>query len=406
MGPKKPCDSSARCRSAVRSATAGRPSPGVLLQAEGEGDDYYRGRARTDERGRFEFHVNPGQVYLIAVIHARWAAVPRADLSVRPDTPVERIDLQLLPSATWLHGQLTVGPEKKPWADQTVTLIVRGPDQESQGPSIPRWATTDAEGKYSFTIGPGKYTLWVDSDQRVEKKFTVTDQKELVYDFHAPRKQRGPTTVHVVDQGNPSRPGVPGTPVPGAKVIGVCTSSLQGDLEATTNDNGWFRVERWLGKLNLYAFSKDGKRAGSATIGPDDAEVTIALQPAGGAKGQVIDQSNGRPVANRAVSYAVFYWFDKPEGVGTTCLGDGVTTDAEGRFAITNLVPGIEYQMDMELSQETKPDDRGRNTDRLGNVTAKSGETVDLGAVKFRRDFRGASCWTWYWATMSPATIA
>ena len=98
------------------------------------------------------------------MIDPRWAAVPRADLSVRPDTPVEGIDLQLLPSATWLHGQLTTGPEKKPWAGQSVTLIQRGPEQESDEPSIPRWATADAKGKYAFTIGPGKYALWVGSD--------------------------------------------------------------------------------------------------------------------------------------------------------------------------------------------------------------------------------------------------
>ena len=57
------------------------------------------------------------------------------------------------------------------------------------------------------------------------------------------------------------------------------------DLEATTNDKGWFRVERGLEKMVVFAHSKDNKLAGSVTISGNDIEATVQSCPPAWPKG-------------------------------------------------------------------------------------------------------------------------
>ena len=188
-------------------------------------------------------------------------------------------------------------------------------------------------------------------------------------------------TVRVVDRSDPPRR------VPRAVVVGVYVSSMSHvHLEATTNDEGWFRVERWLDKMIVYAFSKDKKLAGSVNVSGDDAEVTIPVQPVGTAKGQLIDQATGQPAADRMIpgEAPYHYQISNQAGLSIHYLAVSSRTDAEGRFKIANLVPDIEYELSVPLFKVPDPLEVHRY-DRLGKVTAKSGETVDLGAVKFRR---------------------
>ena len=371
-------------RGQVRHAD-GSPGAGILIEADGRGRslDGFFGRTWTDDKGRFEIRVNPDLVYAFTVGDAHWAAPGRAGIAVRPDTPVDGIDFQLLQTATRLRGQLTLESENKLWAGQTVTLIQRGPDPTSGGRGILRHAqaTTDAEGQYVFNVGPGQYRIEA-ADSSAGQTLTVTDQKELVCNLHIPHKQRGMITVRVVDQGDPPRP------VPSAHVVGVCVSSMShANLEATTNDQGWFRVERWLDKMIVYARSKDNKLAGSLTITAGDAEVTVRLQPVGAVKGQVIDQATGLWAADRRIRGDASYRYELPNNaaMSSTYLSGGARTDAEGRFEITGLVPGLEYQLSAALFKDTDRVGRDRN-DPLAKVTVKGGEAVDLGIVKFRRD--------------------
>jgi hypothetical protein len=210
----------------------------------------------------------------------------------------------------------------------------------------------------------------------------VTDEKEVLCDLHAPRKPAGPITVHVVDSSNPPRP------VPHAQVVGVSISSMNhADLEATTNDEGWFRVDRALDKMIVYANSKDHKLAGSLTITPDDREITISLFPAGSAKGQLIDAPTGKVLPNRPVHFQVFYRYELPNisGMSSSRVAASTKTDAEGRFEITGLTPGQTYQMSAPVRSETDPV-QDQMAASLGSMTARSGETIDVGIVKFRGD--------------------
>ncbi len=361
-------------RGQVRHAD-GRAAVGILIQAAGSGQasDGFRGQTWTDDNGRFEIRVNPELVYLFTVDDSRWTAAPRDGIAVRPNTPVDGIDFQLQKTSTRLHGQLTVGPEKKPWPGQTVMLTQRGSgsSQESWNSRISRRAITDAEGKYAFAVCPGTYTIA--AAETDEQRITVTDQRELVANFQEPRRQRGMITVRVVDQSNPPRP------VPRARVVGESVSSMShARLEATTNGEGWFRVERWLDNMIIYASSKDKKLAGTMTITANDAEITVPLQPVGAAKGRLIDAATGRTMADREMRCWVSYHYEKPANMGSSYLAASARTDAEGRFEIPGLTPGLEYEF-----SAADPTEKHRY-DTIGKMTVKSGQTLDLGDVKFR----------------------
>ena len=168
--------------------------------------------------------------------------------------------------------------------------------------------------------------------------------------------------------------------------MGVSVSCMwHGNLEATTNDKGWFRVERALDKMIVYANNKDKTLAGSLTISGDDTEITIPIQPTGSAKGQLIDAPTGKIAANRPIRLEVFYHYELPNksGFGSSWLAASTKTDAEGRFEITGLTPDQTYQMSVPMYKEGDPI-QDQHSDRIGAVTAKSGETVNLGILKFR----------------------
>ncbi len=368
----------------------GRPAAGIEVKASGAGFQFdgFRKDMQTDERGRFEFHADPDQIYLIVVNDPKWAAPPRDGIVVRPDMPVNGIDFQLQP-ATLIHGQVTIGPANKPlkWS---VSLYQYGADENSMPadkklpnpahsnlyvqPLVVRWVTTDADGRYEFHVGPGKYDLRGPSAAAIEK-FDITDQKELMFNFHTPRPERGPVAGRVVTEETPPQP------VPGAQVTGVPRGGAgHAGLEVTTDSNGDFRTERWLDKMTVYARSKDGTLAGVVEISEDAEQITIPVSRLASAKGRLIDAESGQPLADRNIGYGIRIYDNGRFGPFRDSFGGSVKTDAEGRFSLRGLVVGQEYSLSVPLHKETDPESQHR-WQTVGTVTAKAAETVDLGDV-------------------------
>ena len=97
----------------------GRPAAGILVAVQG---GEYPGESTTNDMGQFEIRVAPNGIYSFVVTDDRFVAPPVLDIAVKPDTPLDGIDLELLKSATRLHGRLTLGPDKKPWPGQSVNM--------------------------------------------------------------------------------------------------------------------------------------------------------------------------------------------------------------------------------------------------------------------------------------------
>jgi hypothetical protein len=96
----------------------------------------------------------------------------------------------------------------------------------------------------------------------------------------------------------------------------------------------------------------------------------VTLKPCGSLKGQLVDK-NGNPVMNALVVLQRNNYGGNPN---TWSARSGKT----GEFKIDGLVPGESYNGKLGAQSA-----RGYV---IRNVTAKAGETVDLGEVKVRDD--------------------
>jgi hypothetical protein len=133
---------------------------------------------------------------------------------LRMGDPVRTVKLVLRP-ATRVHGTLTIGKERRPGANQPVTLIQRDDDNYSKLPEderlprvrhlamdIPFLAITDDQGRFEFNAAPGPYVIGIGrvalfalaAADKVEAvfrdrpaAFEINDQKEIPIDLHCDR---------------------------------------------------------------------------------------------------------------------------------------------------------------------------------------------------------------------------
>jgi hypothetical protein len=81
-----------------------------------------------------------------------------------------------------------------------------------------------------------------------------------------------------------------------------------------------------------------------------------------------------RPVADREITYGIRIWHAEPEK--SACMDAfraSVKTDANGRFTLTQLVPGQTYHLNVTLD--------GRSSRDAGKVTPKDLAPVQLGDI-------------------------
>ena len=375
----------------------GRPAAGIQVSADGAGynTDGFHESTKTNADGRFEFHANPEQLYMVAVDDSKWAAAARMGIVVHTDTPVDNVDFRLQP-ATTIRGRVTLGPDNKPLAKQNMMLLQNGsnnldPAIKGKLPNpansnhcvqtqMVRWASTDEQGNYAFFVGPGKYVLR-GPDNSPNREFSITAEKSLSFDFHAPRPDRGLISGRVVLQQDKTQP------VADAEIVGITrVMSSHADLAVAADRQGRFRAERWLDKMLLHATSKDGKLAGMIEITGDDKDVTIPLQPTTSAEGRLLDEKSGKPLRNREIQYGVRIYDLKSDGTPSGCsssrFGGTVRTDSDGRFKVAGLMIDAKYDFDVPDQEGEQPE--GRTWQQAGNVTVKNADAIQLGDLKLR----------------------
>ncbi len=174
----------------------GQPAAGILLQAEGHGgsDLYCRETARTRGDGSFEFHLDPGQSYLVAVTDEHWSAPSLKGMVMREG--MQRNDLLFtLGKGTLIEGTVYHKATGKPLAKTTVTFVEMGADIDGKDltgdplsvsgtETLVRWVSTDDEGRYTIRVGKGRYSVSSASSQDEEKPLLVGDEPGHMRDFH------------------------------------------------------------------------------------------------------------------------------------------------------------------------------------------------------------------------------
>jgi protocatechuate 3,4-dioxygenase beta subunit/thiol-disulfide isomerase/thioredoxin len=336
----------------------GRPAEGVLVVVEGNGagDAVFHGAVRTGADGRYSLKVNSEQAYIITASKDDQAAAYRAGLVVRAGRPVEGVDLVLGP-ATRVRGRVTVGKEGRPVADTSISVVIdkgqipeelrRKDDPYYRSVSMDVWGQTDKDGLYEFLLGPGEYEIRGPArTEPVKLKIPANNLPvEIVRDFRMPRPEAGPLSIQVVD--------AQGRPVAGAIVNGGYTASqaTRWFHEQRTDAQGRLRTERSLDPLVLHARTADGKLAGVARIDAEAAEARIVIGPVSTATGRLMD-TEGKALAQRELAYGIRIYYGEP-GISAFSrnFGGNITTDAQGRFRLSGLVPGETYDVDLKLDE-------------------------------------------------------
>jgi beta-lactamase regulating signal transducer with metallopeptidase domain len=153
----------------------GRPAANVIVVAEGRGDTVHLCRASTETAadGTYRLDVYPDQTYIVTVRDADWSA-SRLGITVGVDQPASDVDLALT-EGTLIHGRMTwEDSEDRPVAGELVLLLFEDAQlpkrieramlsgywkQNFEAVVHHRAAVTDADGRYSFRVGPGDYAI-------------------------------------------------------------------------------------------------------------------------------------------------------------------------------------------------------------------------------------------------------
>jgi RNA polymerase sigma factor (sigma-70 family) len=365
----------------------GRPAAGIVVEAAGAGPAVHNEHAQalTWADGSYDMLVHGEEAYVVTVVDDRWAAPSHVGVLVREGRPVGGLDFQLA-EGTIVRGTVTVGTDRRPGKNLWLSLAMRAGEipEDIRKPGDKtyhevrhdRGAGTDAQGRFRFCVGPGKYQL-VGPALTEPVTITVTTQREIVQDFHMPRPEFGRLTGKVVDQD--------GKPVAGAALQGVYGEVVsRGDMEGTTAADGTFEVQRVLVPAVLYARTKDRKAAGLARMDAEQEQVTIRVGPVAEARGRLLN-GQGAVVAGGSVQYGVYvYEGPPPNSPFRVCFGGVVTAGPDGRYTLEGLVPGEEYHVAFEQGPEGP-------WSGLTTVKPTGVETIELGDTAFQEPARPLS---------------
>src|SRR5580704_4287817 len=210
----------------------GTPAPGIAIKVSGAGYDieWFQGRTISRADGRFAIDVYPDEIYMLGVDDKKWGARALDGLVVQRGTPIRTLKFTLQ-SAARVHGRVVEGKDRKPVANQRLSLQQNGRDLGSlQGvklpnpddlgfyvaPSLSLAVATDREGRYEFHVGPGQYTLTGPS-QVTPKNIRILNQAEVTINFESSRPEKGRIIGQVLDAQSRQ-------PVPRATILGIYRS--------------------------------------------------------------------------------------------------------------------------------------------------------------------------------------
>lgn len=356
----------------------GRPAPGIYVQADGtgRGPDDGHDQTRSAADGSYVLEVPPGEAYAVFVDDKDWAAPSRLEVVVGEGWTAANVDFRLSKGTT-LRGRVTIGPDDRPVPKQSLMIEEKGgPPPAEFGEdgdfrhrlvSRRRWTTTDADGRYAFRVATGAYTLY-GPPRTTNPPIAVTDQEEIVHDFHMPRPEFGSIRGRVVVAEREE------TGVAGAKLQIVAKNIRYPLVKVEADADGRFHAERPLDPLVIHARNADGSLAAIVEVETEQAEVYIPLSPTASASGRLLDE-DGNPVANTRLSWGRLVALDSERTIWTNNFAAKVVTDADGRFTLPDLVVGQEYRVTVQ---------RGNFFHQAGFVKPKAPGPIDLGTLQVK----------------------
>lgn len=361
--------------------TSGAPVAEATVTAAGAGYTVDDGRemAVTDQDGAYELLVPPDQIYLVVASAKGLASAPQTGFAVFKGKPVEGKDF-VLRAATRIHGKLVDQETQQPIAGGNVFVYQYGQDLHSMKdvvlpnpensskyvrPSTTYQTKSDAQGQFELFVGDGNFDIRPPQQETVET-FQIAGESERQFVVKTKLSKQVELIGKVQDKST-------NLPLAGATVFGISRSDGGRDWQATTTQNGEFRVMQFPAATYVYAVSADKKLAAIVEVKEKQLSVALNLQPVGTARGRLLLTGTNEPWGGQAVHFGVQVP-DENNQTWSNRFGGRTMTAADGTFELAGLVPGWKYELQMESrSNGTIPG--------LGEVLAQPGEAIQIGDV-------------------------
>lgn len=364
----------------------GKPAAAAVVTVLGDGstDYHFERKVSCDAAGRFELHVDANKAYIALAEQEKDCSAAQLSVCKAGQEP-KPLELRLEP-ATRVFGTLHGVKDAQPIAGHAIHLLLYEKEiydalpAEERSPKDPRTrqiyfelartAVTDERGNFDFFAGRG--THYLRSHNVSSSKLDLSGQKEFELQLTTKEPPQSQLSGRVVHASHPSRP------VPHALV------GLAG-LSAWCDEQGRFSFKRGEVAARLFAQSEDLLFASFMEVGAEDKEVTIPIQPAASARGRIVNKATGKPVP----------WFDLQYGIKITLgpppnhlyqmhYADEVSTDGEGRFVVSGLVPGETYSLQTIVSRMANG--QGGGWRDIGTIQPDRATLVELGDIAISDD--------------------
>ncbi len=359
----------------------GNPAEGFTVHARGAGYGWDGGSDKTEsaEDGSYELRVPPEQIYMVTIDDEQWVADAVPGFAVRSGKPVESVELQLR-KPTRLTGQLKEVPSGDPIGAERVIVYQYGDDLDSiDGATIANpeksrryvrpvkvmTTRTDEDGNYEFLLGNGSYDIRPPRQEKAEN-FEVAGEDQITIDVTTEIQKKVKLvgfTRHRDDE----------SPLSEIKVMGVSQRFSGDDWQAQSDENGAFAVERLREPTYVHATNADKSLSAVSVLAADQDTLELLLEKTGTALGIVLQTDSSEPAGKAKIRYGIRVP-DENNRTWSNRFGGVAVTDSDGQFVLEGLVPGWEYELDLEYREDgTIPS--------LDSVTVEPGEEVDMGEM-------------------------
>jgi len=257
----------------------------------------------------------------------------------------------VLKRSTRIFGKVLNQKNKTPLKGQHVFLQQLGVELSAMGDTVlpnpkksnkwvcPVWqqgASSDEEGAFEFFVAEGSYNLFVSGYDGEE--ILVAQEDELNVDLTLPIEEKQLLTGLVINDKS-------GLPEPGSNLESVSRNFrlTDGDWKAKASDGGKFQVERLPEATMVHAVSADSLRGAIQEIEAEQTSVVLRVAELGNATGRLLTEDGQGPAAGVQLYYGVKVT-DKEGTMFSSRFGKVITTDEDGRFELTGLVPGWQYE--------------------------------------------------------------
>jgi RNA polymerase sigma factor (sigma-70 family) len=398
----------------VRDRVTGKPVAGAVVRAEATvGNPFYQVQTTTDAEGRYRLtglsRGREGQSVSVLALAPEGQPYLGMKQQAGGSASLEPVTLDFrLKKGVWVQGRVTDKATGR--GVQSLLMYYVFEDSLEKGEAqelfIPFQGGdgdySDKEGRFRFVGYPGRGLLGARANGANMEHYRIslgaTDikgGKQIVGALRFPTvplqasawdgdawKEIHPapgtetmTCDFVLDPGRTLQvrvEGPDGKPLQGASVHGQSARLLwSGALPA---EFPLYGLEEGKGRTLLFRHTRKGLAGLREIKGDDSGTVVVRLQPAASVRGRLLND-NGRPW--RHTEMPVRFTLKEQPGWVFEHAREKVRTDADGRFRIDGLVPGMKYSAIVLQTgtQITYP------REVFSNLTLASGEEKDLGDV-------------------------